>query len=104
MLRFSSRNKKIPHVKERTKSLALVFRVSVSYSGSREAGATPGKGIILAVHTVMFLGFERLWIFQFLLQEAPEANGGPRGLVHPTVLSISFLLASVCHFGHGTET
>lgn len=51
-------------MKERTKPLALVSRVSVSYFGSREAGAIHCKGIILAVHIVMFLGFEKLRIFQ----------------------------------------
>lgn len=52
-------------MKERTKPfLALVFRVSVSYSGSREAGAIRCKGITLAVHIVMFLGFEKRGFFQ----------------------------------------
>lgn len=37
----------------------------------------------------MFLGFEKL-IFQIQLERAREANGGPRGRVHHTVLSLSF--------------
>lgn len=67
-------------MKERTKPLALVFGVSVSYSGSREAGAIHCKGIILAVHTVMFLGFEKLRIF---LNLARKGTGSQRRAAGP---------------------